>query len=148
MWARRLDLKPATQTISCLIGLWQAKRWHVHPFTLTNPVAFPSFWNLQSNLSRKAAPESWLTLINSHSIVTHVSALLRFESSYTDNILRMQCCQSPSARCLRQCVCNFRIRWFASKSVLTRHVASLGRGLVANAEPHSLPKGLGINGNW
>ena len=40
-----------------LIGLWQAKRWHEHPFTHQNPVAFPSYWNLQRNLSRKAAPD-------------------------------------------------------------------------------------------
>ena len=91
---------------------------------------------------------SWLTLINSHSIVAHVTVPPRCESSYTNNILRMQCCRSTWARCLGQGDCNFRFGWFASTSILTRHVASLGRGLVANAEPHSLPKGMGINGNW
>ena len=67
---------------------------------------------------------SWLTLINSPSIVTHVSALLRFETSYTDNILRMQCCRSTSARCLRQGVCNFRVGWSASNPC--RQLANLG----------------------
>ena len=46
-------------------------------------------------------------------------------------ILRTQCCRSTWARCLGQGDSNFRVGWFASKSVLTRHVASLGRGLVA-----------------
>ena len=57
--------------------------------------------------------------------------LLRFEAT-TEHILRMQCRRSASARCLVQGIRNFRIGWFVSKSILTRHVGSLGRGLVAN----------------
>ena len=47
-----------------LIGLWQAKWWHEHPSNaqipsqhLSHNAQVPSFWNLQSNLSRKPAPD-------------------------------------------------------------------------------------------
>ena len=131
-----------------LTGLWQAKWRHERPSNKRpNPVATfvpqcTSSFILEPAEQPIKKSSSWLTLINSHSIVAHVSTPTQTISCACNVVTQRELAVWGKATATSD-----SDGLQARARILTRHLASLGRGLVANAEPHSLPKGMGINGN-